>query len=403
MKKITFKNSLFLLSLLLIFNSCEKEQQEVLIDSESQQEHFVSSKEAKSIAMTAQFNNPEDTKENNSEVESITSVPDENGEIVYYIINYQNKGFIIISADKRINPVLAYSDISSFPTDIDKYPSGLVGWLANSKEIVKDVRKNGELPPDFSQWEQSSIRSTIHKISGTAENFQSDSKKEDPIDPGHCDNSSTRVGPLLSTVWGQWGGYNDQTPHLNCSNNDGRAPTGCVATAMAQIMKYHEYPSNYNWPNMPDNFGTSSTASLMADIGTSVGMDYSCDVSGADTEDDVPGSFINDFGYQSASYADYNRNTVTNNLSNDRPVILRGGSNNGWWIFGVYDDGHAWVCDGFSQSWYCGTSSLYLHMNWGWGDSQTGRSLNGWYAYNNWDTGENSFNYQKGMIVNIIP
>lgn len=327
MKKITFKNSLFLLSLLLIFNSCEKELQEVLIDSESQQEHFVSSKEAESIAKKAQFTNPE-IKESISQVESITAVPDENDEIVYYIINYQDKGFIIISADKRINPVLAYSDISSFPTDIDKYPSGLVGWLANSKEIVKDVRKNGELPSDFSQWEQSSIQSTINKISGTAVNFQGDSKKEDPIDPGHRDNSSTRVGPLLSTVWGQWGGYNNQVPHLNCDSSNGRAPVGCVATAMAQIMKYHEYPLNYNWSNMPNNFGTSSTASLMADIGTSVGMDYSCGGSGAGF-DDSAASFTSDFGYQSASLSDYNRNTVTNNISNNRPVILGGGTNVG--------------------------------------------------------------------------
>lgn len=319
-----------------------------------------------------------------------------------YIINYQDKGFIIISADKRINPILAYSDISSFPTDMDKYPSGLVGWLADSKEIVKDVRENGELPSDFPEWEQGSIQSTIHKISGTNGNLQVDGKKEDPIDPGECDNSSTRVGPLLSTVWGQWGGYNNQVPHLNCDSSNGRAPVGCVATAMAQIMKYHEYPSNYNWSNMPDSYGTSSTASLMADIGTSVGMNYSCDGSGAGF-DDSEASFTNDFGYQSASLSDYNRNTVTSNISNNRPVILGGGTNDGWWIFGKFDDGHAWVCDGFSQSWYCGTSRLYLHMNWGWGDSQSGRSLNGWYAYNNWNPGDSSYNYEKVMITNIIP
>lgn len=89
MTKITFKNFLFLFSLLIMFNSCETEQQEILIDSDPEQEYFVNSKEAKSIAMIAQFKSQDDTKENGSEIENITSVPDENGEIVYYKLSRQ--------------------------------------------------------------------------------------------------------------------------------------------------------------------------------------------------------------------------------------------------------------------------------------------------------------------------
>jgi hypothetical protein len=70
-------------------------------------------------------------------------------------------------------------------------------------------------------------------------------------------------------------------------------------------------------------------------------MDWGCDGSSASTEDEVASSFRNDFGYSTASYADYNHTTVQQQLRWNRPVILKGGRNTGWWIFGVYSDGHA--------------------------------------------------------------
>ena len=74
------------------------------------------------------------------------------------------------------------------------------------------------------------------------------------------------------------------------------------------------------------------------------------------------------------------------------------------WVFWTsYSNGHAWVCDGVSSSYYCeiGVSTLYFHMNWGWEDTGYG-----WYAFNGSWNAEGSgmtFPYKRGMIYNIRP
>jgi hypothetical protein len=110
------------------------------------------------------------------------------------------------------------------------------------------------------------------------------------------------------------------------------------------------------------------------------------------------------FGYSSAQYIGYagtsNFTIVKDELRNGRPVIFRGGQNEGWWIFGHYANGHVWVSDGFSSAYYCqiGVSTLYLHMNWG-----ASGFYDGYYAYNNFNPGSETFNYQSCVIVNIKP
>lgn len=80
---------------------------------------------------------------------------------------------------------------------------------------------------------------------------------------------------------------------------------------MAQIMRYHKFPGGYNWIAMPTsvysptNIGSSDISRLMRDIGNAVDMDYHCDVSSANTEDEVSQSFKSDFGYTSATYLEY--------------------------------------------------------------------------------------------------
>ena len=110
------------------------------------------------------------------------------------------------------------------------------------------------------------------------------------------------------------------------------------------------------------------------------------------------------FGYSAANQGGYNRETVKQQLRWNRPVILSGGRKSGWWIFSSYKDGHMWVCDGYrSSTIYSEDCSmawgyLYLHMNWGW------RGLhNSWYAYNNFNPGNYTFNYKVKMVYNIKP
>lgn len=358
--KLLQKSKNFALTFIVILSfSCQEESHAPVSETIEESENFITMEEANGIASKLKYQPFDDgkfpiqakTDKNLTRakiVKNTTAVPDEDGKIVYYVINYEDSGFIVLSADNRVNPVLAFSASGRFPIKETQYPSGLVAWLAETKDLVKNVRRyNIKQSKEVKEaWTKSIIQNLV------SADILSDgvvANRIEPIDPGPigpgnpggCANKHEFIGPLLQTSWGQWGVYNDLAPNLGCANADGRAPTGCVATAMAQIMRFHEFPNNYSWFNMPDNWGTMETAQLMRDIGDDVNMEFGCNGSGADTEDEVASSFRNDFGYASASYADYNSETVTNNIRSGRPVILKGGRNTGWWIFGVYSDGHA--------------------------------------------------------------
>lgn len=344
-------------------------------------------------------------------VKNIKNIPDEEGKDVFFITNFEEGGFIIIAADKRTKPVLAHSLTGEFRFDSKIFPSGLVSWLSSTKDYIKYIRKNGD---KFEFNEKAWKEETIEKIVGNSptEKIIGNSPKKSsristepcetdaPCDPGGgpCSDRYTVVNPLVSTNWGQWAGYNDETPLTGCSSSNGHAPTGCVATAMAQIMNYYRRPTRYNWDNMQS--GNTALTTLMKDIGQEVNMTYGCDGSSASTETEAASSLTGDFQYSSAQYASYNYNTVINELNNNKPVILKGGSQSGWWIFSTYVNGHAWVCDGYNEYFFCdiGVTYLYLHMNWGW-DGQS----NGLYAFNNFNPSGSSFNYERGMVYNIRP
>ncbi|WP_280956312.1 C10 family peptidase [Aequorivita sublithincola] len=220
----------------------------------------------------------------------------------------------------------------------------------------------------------------------------------------------------MSTKWNQTCGYNTYMPVLNCDftcdiNN---AYAGCVPVAIAQIMKYHQFPVSYNWANMPLDNGNNTIALLIKDIHDKINyygsaVHYECDGTGVNTDYSTAFLFRNFFGYSTATSADYNSNTIVNELRANRPVILQGGRNANWWIFNNYEDGHMWVCDGFQRSVVCmydddgnpigAVHYLYYRMNWGWG----GTYNNAWYANNNFNPGSNTFNFQKKMIYNIKP
>jgi hypothetical protein len=320
MKRLLF---FALISVLII--SCKENGIESIIPIE-QSENFVSIEDATGIASIIEYpiiDNlvlSESVKKNSKTsmskaVESVTAIPDENGATSYYIVNYKDNGFVMISADNRTNPILAFSNSAKFPLDKDKYPNGLVEWIVEAKDHVKNIRasKMKQTYQAAQAWEPCAIQMQMQMI--------------DPIDDpcgggsGGCQDEYETVGPLLQTTWGLWGDYNDLTPYLGCNNIDGRGPTGCVATAMAQIIRFHEFPNNYNWADMPNHWGTMETAQLMSDIGNAVNMEYGCDGSSADTQEEAASSFKNDFGYSYASYAGYSHETVKQQLRNRRPVI----------------------------------------------------------------------------------
>ena len=393
MLKFIFKQSILLFILGIVTFSCNKE--EGINDSSKrepieQSKHFVSNKEASDIVSSIKFSTQENLSlrakgvaNSEKEVEDITPVPDDNGNTSYYIINYKGGGFLILAADRRVDPVLAFSESNEFPVDPKEYPSGLVEWLANKKDLIKYVRYsiNDQSEEIARAWQLSEIQQILNPIK-----TKNISKKAYPY------NSYKVLGPLLKTEWGQLDGYNNLLPTMGCSGN-GRPSTGCVATAMAQVMRYYEYPKNYNWGAMNNHKGSYETQRLMRDIGKAVNMKYVCGSSGANKKK-AASSFFKYFGYHSASYTDHYPQTdyiaVMAELNMDRVVILINDHNR---------FGHAWVCDGIkgkNMSSY--HKILYYHMNWGWNGD-----YNAWYEYLNWSPGDRSYNHKKGMINNIIP
>lgn len=200
------------------------------------------------------------------------------------------------------------------------------------------------------------------------------------------------IAPLLTTQWDQVSPYNDRSPEVNGK----KSWAGCVATAMSQVMNYHEWPAKgkgsnqyfakaanknlscdfstitFDWANMLDSYSGSSTqaqkkaiADLLYACAIGVDMDFSPDGSGAWTEN-VPRALVNFFDYDKALkfvYRDYYSlsdwtDLVYEELEDYGPVYYAGEG----------DDGaHAFVCDGYKDG--------YFHINWGWGGSLDGYYL----------------------------
>lgn len=268
----------------------------------------------------------------------------------FYVFNNPEGGFAIVSADDRLPAVLGFSNNGAF--DMDRISPDMKWWLGEySKDIARLYEEEGV---------DVSASSSAFKRAAVVE--------RKPIEP------------MLKTRWDQMAPYNMFTPQ--------QYPTGCVATAMAQIMKYHEWPvaptgshggetfegTVYDWENMIDIYenGRYSTqeaeavATLMRQCGASVDMMYSPWASGAYSFN-VPVALFTYFGYNESmqlEFRDYHKMSEWNDmvyaeLEGNRPVYYSGASSNG---------GHAFVCDG-----YLGNN--YFHFNWGWSGYQDGYFL----------------------------
>ncbi len=233
----------------------------------------------------------------------------------------------------------------------------------------------------------------------------------------------TAISPLLSTKWDQSEPYN-----LLCPEIDGeRTVTGCVATAMAQVMNYHKWPSQgqgiasydwngvrlsmslgetvFDWGGMLDSYPTASygspeqreaVATLMKACGYSVEMDYDVAAAGGlgALYSNIPGALVNHFDYDKGArfeYRDYYsmdewESMLYGNLEEGLPVIYGGNSKDG---------GHSFVCDGYEDG--------YFHINWGWSGAYDGYfKLD---ALNPQDTGigggSGKYNYRQNAVFGV--
>ncbi len=274
---------------------------------------------------------------------------------LYVITPSDGKGFIVVSADDVATPLLGYTDNGTF--DPENMPENLRWWLGQYDEAISAA------------------------INGGVESMA----------PNRAVAYRKAIAPMATTRWNQDAPYNNDCPMLQGQ----RTVTGCVATAVAQILKYHNWPetgtgiqsyswsnggttltydfskTTFKWDDMLDVYDSSATpaqnaavAELMYACGVGVQMNYHYEASGAISTNVAPAlrDFFNyDKGVQSLSRYNYSlaewEDLVYDELANG-PVYYSGSGTEG---------GHAFVCDGYADG--------YFHFNWGWGGMSDGYFL----------------------------
>ncbi len=337
-------------------------------------------------------------------------VPDKYGNPAMYIYNYTNdSGFVVISADVKHEPVCAY--VTSGRFEQDTVPSMYIEWFDATVENVEMVREGTY---DNTARANYAWYDLLEQTNLTTLN---NSLRPIPIDdpPPSCDEGwiTTVRGPLLNTTWGQWCTFNEQAPSRSCTNGcwtNPNAPTGCVATAMSQVLRYWAHPNQfgYNYVNMPVAQGNGEVQRMMRDAVNSVNMDWACEGSGADPSSIAP-ALRNVFNYSSASFANVNSGsylTVKSNIDNGWPSMLGGCNKRRNRFLGIIytnSECHRWVCDGYWQSQNHCYSYLRFHMNWGWHEAFGGNDFNGWFAFNLWNPNNRNYQYAQSYVYNIHP
>lgn len=342
---------------------------------------------AKQVAVNWFAERNTDFRGNEIKINEIITV-NEKSEDLFYILNFaNNNGYIIVSADDDVIPVLAYSFEYNYTNE--NHPPAYDYWLDTYKEQILYIKENKiKAEPE--------IKAEWNKLNVSTDNF--------PPVKGIKD-----VSPLLKTEWNQGSGWNSYCP-TDVNGQGGHVWAGCVATAMAQIMKYWNYPTNgsgshsyscnygtlsanfgateYDWWSMDNYSATMATALLMYHCGVAVNMDYGANGSGAYVyygSNDAYHAFYNYFGYTvSGRDGDLSDSEARSNIDAGQPILYSGANSSG-------NEGHAFVLDGYQ-------GSNYFHFNWGWSGY-----YNGYFYLNNLTPGSYNFSYYNTAVFNIHP
>ena len=290
----------------------------------------------------------------------------------YYVFpNANSKGFTIVSGDDRLPEIVGYSSQGSY--DENNLPEGFVSFMKAYQNLYNRVNLgDAEALKNLAE-----IKAWRNKKNASAA-------------------STSAVAPLLGNIeWDQTSPYNNMCPRYDSVHV---AATGCVATAMAQVMAYYKYPKQlkadipgyvnrwngipmeiptitreegiYDWDNMLPKYNKEANATqqqkdavakLMYHCGAAVQMNY-----GPESAASVSASKLAKyFGYDADLMMDLNRSSfsldkwmqiIDTELAAGRPVLYSGQASDG---------GHQFICDGKDGE------GLY-HINWGWSGSQNG-------------------------------
>lgn len=316
----------------------------------------------------------------------------QNNNLVGYIINYQEGGWILTTADFRFYPVLAYAFSGQF--NLADIPPGCQSWIDHyANQITNASAENGEYEKEMAKtW-------------------------NDYLDHRFDGSESSMVEPLTRSVWDQLGYHNHMCP-ADPEGINGFVPVGCVPLAMAQLMYYYRFPESgigsviytpsyqsgiygpqyanfgstvYNWNNMADQCReeNNAVAELCYHAGVSLEVSYMPESTGSNINK-IPDAITNHFKYTCDEYlmrSDVSGTTawvslLIDNLNSRQPIIYR--STAGF-------SGHVYLCDGYQDS-------THFHFNWGWGGT-----YNGYYYIDDLTPGGIQISYVQGAVLNIYP
>ncbi len=324
-------------------------------------------------------------------IESIEAryLPD--GELGYYMVDLGENGWVLVSGDDALRPILAFSFENSMTPEEEW--NDAAAYLLNiyQKEISLTLR-DPSLTRD-ARWDQAAL-STDKKAMAAA-----------PVEP------------FIDVTWNQSSGWNMFCP-VDEDGPGGHVYVGCVAVAMAQAMSVYEYPVRpqgvksyvhpdygsiginydladpYEWGQMSATSPDEFNAILLYHAAVSVEMDFGADGSGAWVKRSALPAMKSYFNYpQSMTFEERYTDTeeweaaLADELEAGRPIIYRGNPEDG-------SAGHAWNLDGYKV--IQGTS--YFHMNFGWSGSQ-----NAYYTIDVINPGSNDFSTNQGAILGITP
>lgn len=334
--------------------------------------------------------------------ELVYTYSDAEGAPYIYVFNVSGAGFVAVSAEDRVKPILAYSTEGTFSAD-NIAPAFNLTVKSYTDEIQyireNNVERLADISEEWTRVEKTGRVKTIRNV------------RTVPI--------------LLETLWNQNYPYNALCPE-DGGGNGGHVYAGCVATAMAQVMKYFNHPKQgtgshsytpggfgypsypvqtanygetfYNFERMPMQLDSTSTeedifyiAQLQWHCGVGVEMMYGPDGSGAYSED-VPNVIGSYFGYNPDAevlYKDwYWKDDFSEMLKSEldlgRPLYYSGQDDGG-------GGGHAFVCDGYDEN-------DFFHFNWGWDGKD-----NAWCAMGALNTTKYAFNTYNSVVQGFYP
>ncbi len=343
-----------------------------------------------------------------------------------YAVTLLPQGYMVVSADDRMRPIIAYSadsDLDLTDTEANALRAMLKADLVNTGRLLRglEAKGMGKSPSPISRkmeehrrsWNILIGNSLISKGSLSDSSLQyTDSVSEDSVTSVEFDPTDPVIGPLLGALkWNQNNHYNELCPVDPDASDyyDGHMPTGCVATATGQIMKYYSWPpygrgshaytwnsqvlsaffdDPFQWNLMKDSYDPWSpepldaemaVSELLYEIGVAVEMDYDTDGSSASTG--AANRALATYFYYSSG--------LSNKDQDEFQAILQQEIEEGHPVMAGLT-GHAVVIDGRNSS----VSPATFHVNYGWGGIN-----NGWYDLDSFPSND----VVREIITGIVP